>query len=144
MYTLGPSFISDKQLFRGLSIDSESLNIYGATERPFKVKYIPRRWITISIQWIYDPDDMRGTYFLYQGHKTAKRGTFTTTKIEKDAEKKLYIGALYDGRQPWSGCLVVLDIINVANPPDTFYPEIFISLIAENHTWRVKEGYNFI
>ena len=133
--------ISDKELFRGLSIDSESLNIYGATERPLKLKYIPGKWITIGIQWTCYNNNRQGYYFLSQ-EITPEMGTFTTAKIKKESRKeKLYLGALYDGRQSWSGCLAVLDIIHIYEPQEKKYPEHFMSLIVADHCMRVN-GYD--
>ena len=136
----GEQFIlSDKVLNRGLSIDSKTINIYGATENPLKLTYKPKRWNTIGIQWTMISPNYQGYFYLNDVDGEFQHGTFVTTKSLKAEANDLYIGGLSTGKgDSWQACLVALDIHEVETPSETEYPARLRKLIIDDHKWRVS------
>ena len=134
--------LSDKVLNRGLSIDSKTINIYGAKENPLKLTYKHRVWITIGIQWTMMSPNYLGHFYLWdEGEEKFKHGTFVTTKPSEEEESDdLYIGGLGTGKGgTWQACLAALDIHEVGTPSETEYPARLRKLILDDHRWRVTE-----
>ena len=133
--------LSDKVLNRGLSIDSKTINIYGATENPLKLAYTPKRWITIGIQWTMISPNYLGHFYLSDEDKEGfKHGTFVTTHQPlKEEPDDLYIGGLSTGKgDSWVACLAALDIHEVRLSSETEYPSKLRKLILDDHKWRVS------
>ena len=111
----------DKNLIRGVTVLKNSINIYGCTQAPLKLKYKQGAWNIVGVLWKYS-GDRRGYFYLNE-----KEGQFVTSEVEADAPSEILIGSVYNG------ALLALDIITDSGE---IYPKVLRDLVIDDHNFR--------
>ena len=138
--------ICDLKADRAITVHNDKLQIWGTTSDPLEVKYRLNIWNTVSVQWTFTDDEMKGyLYFLN------KLTTFTTVKVQSTSlDSDVFIGAKHDGTSPLSsGSLTGLEIYTSRDPPENMLPEAIRNLLIEdqenmviipskNQQWRAR------
>ena len=124
--------ISSNKKQRGLTVEANKLQIWGAVEEPIEILYELGKWNTFFVQYS-NISDKKG-FFIFDG----KRGEFTTKECTLDPGE-VYIGGKATQDFFFKGAIAILEVYfrDLEGRVDNYQlPTELCDLVIQNHKFR--------